>query len=52
MGGHVIALWNWRDHGYFVSLHYDGSRTGTSYTLEARLGAALAIARSAQPLAG
>jgi hypothetical protein len=52
MGGHVIALWNWRGHGYFISLHYGGSRTGASYTLEERVGAALAIARSGQPLAG
>jgi hypothetical protein len=50
MGGHVIVLWNRHGHGYFISLHYDGSRTGVSYTLEERASAALVIARSAHPL--
>lgn len=52
MGGHVIVLWNERGHGYFISLHYDGSRTGASYTRAARVAAALALARSARPLEG
>jgi hypothetical protein len=49
--GHVLVVWNRHGHGYFVSLHYDGSR-GTSYTQGARVSAALAIARSAQPSKG
>jgi hypothetical protein len=47
-GGHVLVVWNWHGHGYFISLHYDGSRTGASYTQRARVAAALAIARSAR----
>jgi hypothetical protein len=50
MGGHVIVLWNWHGHGYFISLHYDGSQTGVSYTVQERASAALVIARSAHPL--
>lgn len=49
-GGHVLVVWNWHVHGYFISLHYDGSRTGASYTQDARVAAALAIARSARPM--
>ncbi len=52
MGGHVIVLWNGGGHGYFVSLHYDGSRAGARYTREQRVNAALAIARSARRLPG
>ena len=49
-GGHVLVVWNWHGHGYFISLHYDGSRIGASYTQDARVAAALAIARSARPM--
>jgi hypothetical protein len=51
MGGHVIVVWNRSGRGYFVSLHYDG-RSGVSYTVQQRVAAALAIARSARPLPG
>ena len=50
MSGHIIILWNRQGHGYFVSLHYDGPRTGAPYPFQERLAAALTIARSARPL--
>jgi hypothetical protein len=46
MGGHVIVLWNADGHGYVLSLHYDGRRSGIAYTQAERVAAALAIARS------
>jgi hypothetical protein len=52
MGGHIIVLWNRGGHGYFVSLHYDGPRSGARYTQAQRVNAALAIGRSARPFPG
>ncbi|MBA3841479.1 MAG: hypothetical protein H0X39_02475 [Actinobacteria bacterium] len=52
MGGHVIILWNWGGHGYFISLHLDRSRTAAPYTQAERVSAALVIARSAAPSPG
>jgi hypothetical protein len=51
MGGHVIILWNWHQHGYVLSLHFDGSRNGRAYALPERVAAALAVAASFAPVA-
>lgn len=51
MGGHVIILWNWHQHGYMLSLHFDGSRSGRVYTLTERIVAALAVAAGFAPVA-
>jgi hypothetical protein len=40
MGGHVIVLCNWHQHGYMLSFHF------TAYTLTERLTAALDVASS------
>lgn len=50
MGDHVIVLWNWERHGYMLSFHFEGSRTGRVYTVAQRIAAALAVARSFKPL--
>ena len=41
--GHVIVLWNWHEHGYFISLHF------AAYSIAARIAAALTIARARKP---
>jgi hypothetical protein len=41
--GHVIVLWNWHAHGYLISLHF------ASYSIVARVTAALTIARGSKP---
>jgi hypothetical protein len=45
-GGHVIALWNERGHGYLISLHFATTPSGASYPLASRVAAALAIGGS------
>ena len=49
MGGHVIILWNQQQHGYMLSLHFNGLRAGRAYTTAERVAAALAIANSFAP---
>jgi len=39
----VIVLWNWHAHGYLISLHF------ASYSIVARVTAALTIARGSKP---
>jgi hypothetical protein len=46
MSDHVIVLWNWRRHGYLASLHFESARARGDYTMQERVTAALAIARS------
>jgi len=45
-GGHVIILWNTRSHGYFISIHFAVSPSGTGYSEPERLTAAVAVAES------
>ncbi len=49
MGGHVIVLWNRQQHGYMLSLHFDGAPNGRAYTLADRVSAALRVASSFAP---
>lgn len=49
MGGHVIVLWNRQQHGYMLSLHFDGVPNGRAYSLAERVTAALQVARSLAP---
>jgi hypothetical protein len=46
MGDHVIVLWNWHQHGYMLSFHFEGSRSGAVYTLAERVTAAIDVASS------
>lgn len=46
MGEHVIVLWNWRQHGYMLSFHFDGAPNGDSYSLAERVTAAVRLASS------
>ena len=46
MGGHVFVLWNRQQHGYMLSLHFDGAPNGRAYSLADRVDAALQVASS------
>jgi hypothetical protein len=46
MGGHVIILWNQQHHGYMLSFHFAAAPSGRAYTLDARVAAAVEMARS------
>ena len=48
MGGHVIVLWNRQQHGYMLSLHFDGAPNGRA-SLADRVSAALRVASSFAP---
>ena len=50
MGGHVIVLWNRQQHGYMLSLHFDGAPNGRAYSLADRVTAALQVASSFAPI--
>ena len=53
MGGHIIVLWNRGHHGYLLSLHFDSSNTGRTYTQSERVSSlALAIAATFAPTGG
>jgi hypothetical protein len=53
-GGHVIVLWNMSGRGHLVSLHFRlpfrDARRPDRYSEQARVDAALAIARSFKPV--
>jgi hypothetical protein len=50
MGGHVVVIWNADGHGYMLSFHFDGARNGHVYSQAERVTAALAVARSYEPV--
>ena len=50
MGGHVIVLWNWQQHGYMLSFHFEGAPNGHVYSLAERVNAAVKVASSFSPV--